>query len=133
MQLFSNRFILGAAAAMALGLMTVPAQAATSVMKECSAQYKADKAAGKVKEGETWTKYYSACAKAKKAEKPAAGKTATSAAKSSKPLTAAQKATHARIKECGAMWRKEKAAGKIAKGDTWPKYWHRCNDKLKKG
>lgn len=151
MALLTNRLLLGAAAAMALAFVTAPAQAATSVMKECSTQYKADKAAGKVKAGETWTKYYAECAKAKKAEEKTEAKVekteskagtkvekteskaaATAEKKSDKPLTPAQKASQARMKECGAMWRKDKEAGKIAKGDTWPQYWHRCSEKLKK-
>ncbi|GHE00718.1 hypothetical protein U879_14525 [Defluviimonas sp. 20V17] len=125
---FLYQVTMGAAAVMALSLAGFPAHAATSVKKECSAQYKAEKAAGKLKPGETWTKFYAACAKANGA-KEAGKKPATD---SHKPLTTAQKAARKRIKECGAMWRKDKAAGKIHKGETWPQYWHRCNIALKK-
>lgn len=124
---------LSTAAVMALSLAGVPAQAATSVKQQCSAQYKAEKAAGKLKPGETWTKFYAACAKAGGAKasgaKEARKKPGTD---SHKPLTSAQKAARKRITECGAMWRKDKASGKIHKGETWPKYWHRCNIALKK-
>jgi hypothetical protein len=36
-----------------------------------------------------------------------------------------------RQKKCGAEWRAAKAAGKIEKGMTWPKYWSACNKRLK--
>lgn len=126
-----------AAVAMGLCLGALPAQAASGVMQQCSTQYKADKAAGKLKAGETWTKYYAACAKQAKANTPPepgtkAAKKAEKAGKSNKALTPAQVAAHKRIKECGAMWKKDKAAGKIKKGETWPQYWHSCSDKLKK-
>ena len=36
-----------------------------------------------------------------------------------------------RQKKCGAEWKEAKAAGKIEKGTTWPKYWSACNKRLK--
>ncbi len=36
-----------------------------------------------------------------------------------------------RQKKCGAEWKAAKAAGKIEKGQTWPKYWSACNKRLK--
>jgi hypothetical protein len=46
-------------------------------------------------------------------------------------LTKGQKAARERQKRCGAEWREAKKAGKIEKGMTWPKYWSRCNARLK--
>ncbi len=40
-------------------------------------------------------------------------------------------AMRARQKKCGAEWKEAKAAGKIEKGQTWPKYWSACNKRLK--
>ncbi|WP_102223627.1 hypothetical protein [Acidimangrovimonas sediminis] len=134
------KVVLCASAALGLGLMALPAAAANTVMQECSTQYKADKAAGKLKAGETWKSYYSSCAKSmKKAESatpPEPGSKAEKAAQKKasgekKAPTAAQLAARKRIKECGAMWQKDKAAGKIKAGETWPKYWHSCSEKLK--
>ena len=34
-------------------------------------------------------------------------------------------------KECSAQWKADKAAGKIAPGQTWPQYWSACNKRLK--
>jgi hypothetical protein len=48
-----------------------------------------------------------------------------------KPLTAGQKAAQERQKKCAAEWKDAKAAGKIEKGTTWPKYWSACNKRLK--
>jgi len=37
----------------------------------------------------------------------------------------------ARERACGKEWREEKAAGRIEKGQTWPKYWSACNKRMK--
>jgi hypothetical protein len=36
-----------------------------------------------------------------------------------------------RQRKCGAEWKEAKAAGKVEKGMTWPKYWSACNKRLK--
>ena len=36
-----------------------------------------------------------------------------------------------RQRKCGAEWKESKAAGKVEKGMTWPKYWSACNKRLK--
>jgi hypothetical protein len=98
--------------------------AARARQKKCAAEWKAAKAAGKVEKGMTWPKYWSAC---NKRLKPA-----TSAkTKAKKPPTAGQLAARARQKKCAAEWKQAKAAGKIEKGMTWPKYWSACNKRLK--
>jgi hypothetical protein len=56
---------------------------------------------------------------------------ATTDAKPKKPLSAGQAAMRERQKKCGAEWKADKAAGKIEKGQTWPKYWSACNKRLK--
>jgi hypothetical protein len=53
--------------------------------------------------------------------------------KPKKPQSAAMQAMHERQKKCGAEWKEAKAAGKIEKGTTWPKYWSACNKRLKAG
>jgi hypothetical protein len=35
------------------------------------------------------------------------------------------------MKKCGAEWKEEKAAGKVAKDMKWPQYWSACNKRLK--
>ena len=60
-----------------------------------------------------------------------AGAPATSTSK--KPASAGQQAMHERQKKCGAEWKEAKAAGKVEKGMTWPKYWSACNKRLKAG
>ena len=57
----------------------------------------------------------------------------TDAAKPKKPLSPGQIAARERQKKCGAEWKEAKAAGKIEKGVTWPKYWSACNKRLKAG
>lgn len=68
----------------------------------------------------------------------APAQTATPAAAKSKatvkkPPSAGQIAMRGRQKKCGAEWKEAKAAGKVQKGTTWPKYWSACNKRLKAG
>ncbi len=149
----------------------------------CSANYKADKAAGKVPAGQTWSQYLSTCAAglnsgttaaaapvapaakvaaaapaAKTVAAPAAvavvtpavtpAATAPVAKVAAKPVTPTvaaatgtagatgtqtpgQLAEQDRERQCGAMWKTDKAAGKVTAGETWPQYWSQCNTKLK--
>ena len=67
----------------------------------------------------------------------AGAQTATPAAtphtKTKRPVSAGQQAMRERQKKCGAEWKQAKAAGKIEKGMSWPKYWSACNKRLKAG
>jgi hypothetical protein len=55
----------------------------------------------------------------------------TKTTKPKKPRTPGQLAAQARQKKCAAEWKEAKAAGKIEKGATWPRYWSGCNKRLK--
>jgi type IV secretory pathway VirB6-like protein len=62
----------------------------------------------------------------------AAAQTAqTQSTNKAKTPSAALAATRERQRKCGAEWREAKAAGKVEKGMTWPKYWSACNKRLK--
>lgn len=52
-------------------------------------------------------------------------------AKTKKEPSAGMLAARERQKKCGVEWKEAKAAGKIEKGATWPKYWSACNKRLK--
>jgi hypothetical protein len=52
-------------------------------------------------------------------------------AKPKKEQSPGQVAARERQKKCAAEWKEQKAAGKIEKGATWPKYWSDCNKRLK--
>ena len=52
-------------------------------------------------------------------------------AKSKREPSAGQIAARDRQKKCAAEWKEAKAAGKIEKGATWPKFWSDCNKRLK--
>ncbi|HWP26210.1 MAG TPA: hypothetical protein VNL39_07695 [Xanthobacteraceae bacterium] len=56
---------------------------------------------------------------------------ATESAK--KPPTEAQKAAQERQRKCAAEWKEAKAAKKIEKGMTWPKFNAACQKRLKAG
>jgi len=57
--------------------------------------------------------------------------TSDAQAKPKKPLTPGQIAARERMHKCAAEWKEAKAAGKIEKGMTWPKFWSACNKRLK--
>ena len=67
--------------------------------------------------------------KAQAADK-AAEKKAAKAEKKAK-ASDARKAAHARQKQCGSEWKEARAAGKVEKTMTWPKYYSECNKRLK--
>ena len=67
-----------------------------------------------------------------KADKADKGKATKTTKKKKRELTAGQKSARERQRQCGQEWREAKKAGKIEKGQTWPKYWSACNSRLKK-
>jgi hypothetical protein len=52
-------------------------------------------------------------------------------AKTKKEPSAGQQAARDRQKKCAAEWKEAKAANKIEKGTSWPKFWSDCNKRLK--
>lgn len=48
-----------------------------------------------------------------------------------KSASPGRQAAQARMKQCGALWKADKASGGIEPGMTWPKYLHSCNARLK--
>jgi len=66
-----------------------------------------------------------------KAEATEKAEKAKPAKRKKRELTKGQKAARERQKRCGAEWRELRKAGKIEKGQTWPKFWSACNARLK--
>jgi hypothetical protein len=62
---------------------------------------------------------------------PVAAPAAIPAKKGTAKTSAAVTEMRDRQKKCGAEWKEAKAAGKVEKGTTWPKYWSACNKRLK--
>ena len=62
---------------------------------------------------------------------PAAAPAAIPAKKDTSKTSTAVTEMRDRQKKCGAEWKEAKAAGKVEKGMTWPKYWSACNKRLK--
>lgn len=131
-----------------------------SFMQNCSAAWKAMKAAGTVPEGMEWKGFVAAkcvitpvaavtpapMVKPKKVKKPVVVmqdetpdeptvKVDTTPMKlvdkNGKAFTPGQLAAHQRARACGARWRGEKEAGTLQVGAKWPKYWSACNTQLK--
>lgn len=138
-------------------IFAMPVQAAT--MSECAAQWKALKDARQA-EGKTYREFSKTCMggtrTAQAATKPdtskdndlakqagasdvgtASGKTArpSKKAKDEKSATEPKKKSASpaaqRQRACGAEWKADKAAGKVEKGMTWPKYWSACSKRKK--
>jgi hypothetical protein len=133
------------ATALSLALATVltassaHAQKGDNRMKACADEWNTMKAA-KQTEGKKYRDFQKEClarttdtatpAATPTAATPAAKPAAVTAAKPATPSTGRQ-AMVARERACGADWKADKAAGKVAAGMTWPKYWSDC-DKRKK-
>ena len=62
---------------------------------------------------------------------PSAAPAAKTKTNTKKPPTPGQLAARERLKKCGVEWKEAKAAGKVEKGMTWPKFWSACNKRLK--
>lgn len=117
------------------------ALAQQSRMKECADQWNKMKTANQTA-GKTYNAFSKECmSQGSATPKPAA---TAKPAMDPKPAAAAPKpavtpakpgdgraAMVARERACGAEWKAEKAAGKIASGMTWPKYWSQCNTRKK--
>ena len=74
----------------------------------------------------------------KETKKEKAEKTTTTPPVTTPPSSAGEvkvkpgrQAMYARERACGKEWREEKAAGRIEKGQTWPKYWSACDKRMK--
>ena len=52
-------------------------------------------------------------------------------AKTKQEPGAGQLAAREQQKKCAAEWKEAKAANKVEKGATWPKFWSDCNKRLK--
>lgn len=132
-------------------LVSAPAFAQQKTVKQCEDEWKKDKAGNQAKKI-TEKAYVATCRADSAAAKPADTKPAAAApapaptaAPAPKPVAAAPAAAKpaaapatggkageiTRIKACGADWKADKAAGKVAAGMKWPQYWSDCNKRKK--
>jgi hypothetical protein len=74
-----------------------------------------------------------ASAQMKPAGEPMAKPVQEKTMKAKKEPTAGQLAARERMGKCSAEWKETKAAGKLASGAKWPKFWSECNTRLKGG
>ncbi len=140
--------------AMLVGATALEATSAHALtMQECSAKYKAAKAAGTLN-GMKWNDFRkSQCGAEAAPPAPPAAETkpaapppapaaetkpmlppppaATTTTPGAKPMSPGREAMIARERACGKEWKADKAAGKIPVGMKWPQYWSAC-DKRKK-
>lgn len=125
------------AACLTLGLAglaaTTPVQAKTSFMAECSAKYKAAKAAGSITASTKWTDFMKTqCASQDTSSTPAtaapvtptkAAKTAVSKpATTTKPTAATATANGSFMQQCSTKWQQMKQAGTVPAGLKWTSF-----------
>jgi len=137
MKLPSKFAICSAAILAAMALSAAPTLAQKKTIKECQAEWQANKAANqanKITERAYVTKCRAEGAVAQPTPTPAAppAGASTTAAKpaAGKPKDGRQ-AEYARERACGQDWKADKAAGKIPAGMKWPQYWSDCNKRKK--
>lgn len=126
------RFVVTACSAAVIALafsFSTPASAqdAKACGKQWSAMSKAEKKGLKKKDYVANCVAKTPTAPAAESKKSAQPSTTTTGAKGK----AGRQAMIERERACGKEWREAKAAGKIEKGQTWPKYWSACNTRMK--
>ena len=135
----NGRLIVGLCSVAVLGFavsITAPVSAQEKRTRSCDTQWrdmtKDEKKGAKKKD------WVAEC----EAKAGGGAKTTTTPATPTTPMTApgtagepkgkpGRQAMIERERACGKEWREEKAAGKIEKGQTWPKYWSACNKRMK--
>lgn len=117
-------------AALANTIAPVPAHALS--MAECSAKYKAAKAAGTLN-GMKWNDFRKAQCGSDTTAAPGPGPATTppTTTTTTTPPSGGRQAMYARERECGKEWKAEKAAGTRPAGMKWPQFWHECDARMK--
>src|SRR5262245_59882736 len=124
-----------ASAVLVIALLVAAPASGQSRMKVCGDEWQTMKKANQTA-GKTWAAFRKECmsrggALAREAggsDMKAAGKPERKPrAKSSGGRAAMQ----VRQRACAAEWKADKAAGKVEKGMSWPKYWSACNTRKK--
>lgn len=135
----STRFVVTACSAAVIGFalsFSAPASAqdAKACGKQWSAMSKAEKKGHKKKDfvADCVAKNSATTTKKKETKKrertPKSTRAPAAGGVQGKP---GRQAMVARERACGKEWREAKAAGRIQKGQTWPKYWSICNKRMK--
>lgn len=126
-----GKAIVALAALVTAAVAAHPASAANTIMQQCGAKYQAAKANKSLPAGQTWNQFLAQCRGSAAAPAPAAAPMAAAKPVAARQPSAAMNAMHDRQRKCGAMWKADKAAGKVPAGQTWPKYWSACNARMK--
>lgn len=138
----NSRLIVGLCSTALLGFavaFTAPVSAQEKRTKSCSTQWRdMTKDEKKDLKKKDWVADCEAKADSGKEKQEAKKEKAEKTTPMAAPSTAGEvkgkpgrQAMIARERACGKQWREEKAAGKIEKGQTWPKYWSECDKVMK--
>jgi hypothetical protein len=115
------------------GLVAASPAHAQGRMKACADEWKTMKAANQTA-GKKYRDFQKECL-ARSAAAPTTTPATSSAETADKAKSAkagnGREAARARQRACGEEWKADKAAGKIAAGMKWPKYWSECNKRKK--
>jgi hypothetical protein len=142
----NSRLIVGLCSVALLGsavVFTTPVSAQETRTRSCDTQWrdmtKDEKKGAKKKD---WVAECEAKAGGGAEKKETKKEKAEEKAEKTTPMTApasvsgekgkpGRQAMYARERACGKEWREEKAAGRIEKGQTWPKFWSECDKRMK--
>ncbi len=140
----NSRLIVGLCSTALLGFavaFTAPVSAQEKRTRSCDTQWRdMTKAEKKDLKKKDWVAECEAKAdggaekkevKKEKAEKTTTAPVATPSSAGEVKGKSGRLAMYARERACGKEWREEKAAGRIEKGQTWPKYWSACDKRMK--
>jgi hypothetical protein len=119
-----------AALALALSSLAAAPALAQNRMKACAAEWKTLKASNQTG-GKSYSDFRKECLAKSAAATGSEDATKTDKPKKAKSSSGGRAAATARQRECGAEWKADKAAGKIADGMKWPQYWSECNKRKK--
>jgi hypothetical protein len=106
---------------------------AQSRMKACADEWNTMKAANQTA-GKKYRDFQKEClarSAAAPGTTPATSSTETAGKAKSTKEGGGRQAMIARERACGAEWKADKAAGKVAAGMKWPQYWSECNKRKK--
>jgi hypothetical protein len=115
------------------GLVAASPVHAQGRMKACADEWKTMKEANQTA-GKTYRNFRKECL-ARKTAAPGTSPAASAETPAGKAKSAksggGREAARSRQRACGEEWKADKAAGKIAAGMKWPKYWSECNKRKK--
>jgi hypothetical protein len=113
-----------------LALVVASPGHAQSRMKACADEWKTMKAANQTA-GKKYRDFQKECLARSATPATASGAADSGDRKAKSAKAGGREAARARQRACAEEWKADMAAGKVAAGTKWPKYWSECNKRKK--